>query len=189
MSEDLNIKKNQLNLIDEFKLINKEFPNTRLVLVGKGTLESRIMTKVNKLGLANKVLIVPYTSNPFMYMNKAKIFVLNSYYEGFGNVLLEAMACNVPIISTDCKSGPREIITGDFNYNNGTNEIEIFERGILIPVRDDINEEKHYLQRAVEILMSDPVLRKNIVDSATDYVQNGYSNQEIKKQWLNEIEL
>ena len=119
-------QKNQINLLEEFEMINREFENTRLVLIGQGTLENRIREKINELKISDKVLIIPYTTNPFMYINRTKIFVLNSYFEGYPNTLLEAMACGVPIISTDCKSGPREIIANKFDYYERIREVKTY---------------------------------------------------------------
>jgi len=183
------LQKNQINLVEEFKIINDEFPNTRLALVGQGTLEDKIRAKIDELNISDKVLIISYTNNPFKYISKAKVFVLNSYYEGFGNVILEAMTCNVPVISTDCKSGPREIITGEFNYKDKMHEVEIYNRGILIPLQDKSEGEKHWLYKAIKILLNDSNLRNNIIKSASHYVMNEHSNEEIKKQWINEISL
>jgi len=64
-----------------------------------------------------------FEDNPYKYMSKASVFVLSSIYEGLANVLVEALACGIPVISTDCKSGPSEIL------ENG-------KYGILVPVKD-----------------------------------------------------
>lgn len=177
-------QKNQINLVKEFKVVNEKFPNTRLVLVGKGTLENEIKTTICELDLIDKVHLITYTDNPFKYMSKARIFVLNSFYEGFGNVLLEAMVCGIPVISTDCKDGPREIISGEYIDNYNMNNIEKYKRGILIPLQNENTRSEYHLKNAIKLLMNDTQLAKKIVDEATYYIKNEYSNEEILEQWL-----
>jgi len=82
----------------------------RLVVLGDGPLEARLEALTRELGLASVVDFAGYTSNPYPCMARASVFVLSSRSEGFGNVLAEALALGVPIVSTDCPYGPREIL-------------------------------------------------------------------------------
>jgi len=111
-------------LLRVFSLIRKSQKTARLIILGKGILKRELENLALKLKINKFVSFVGYKDNPYAWMSKADIFVLSSAYEGFPNVLIEAMACGVPVISTDCLSGPREIIT------NGKN-------GILVPVGDE----------------------------------------------------
>lgn len=82
----------------------------RLAIIGEGAERARLEGVIEKLDLKSRVRLLGQHDNPFAYMRRASVFVLNSKFEGFGNVLVEAMACGVPVISTDCPVGPREIL-------------------------------------------------------------------------------
>ncbi|WP_051261363.1 glycosyltransferase [Desulfovibrio inopinatus] len=99
--------------------------NARLVLVGSETepFHSGLLHLCKELGLDDAVTMVGYQSNPFSFMAAADAFILSSREEGFGLVLIEAMACRAVVISTDCPFGPSEIIEPE-------------KSGLLIPVND-----------------------------------------------------
>ncbi|WP_211236848.1 glycosyltransferase [Chitinimonas koreensis] len=86
----------------------------RLVLLGSGGAAevAPVRAQVEALGLADRVVFAGFQANPYPYMRAARALVLSSDYEGFGNVLVEALACGTPVVSTDCPSGPDEILTG-----------------------------------------------------------------------------
>ncbi len=67
----------------------------------------------HQLGVADKIIMPGFAKNPFPYYETADLFVLSSDYEGFGNVIVEALACGIPVVSTDCPSGPAEILSDD----------------------------------------------------------------------------
>jgi glycosyltransferase involved in cell wall biosynthesis len=84
-----------------------------LVIVGKGKDEDKIRHKVNDLGLNEFVFFMGATSNPFPWYKRADLFVLSSKFEGLGMVLLESLACNTKVVSTDSKGGVRQIMSGE----------------------------------------------------------------------------
>ena len=86
----------------------------RLVIVGDGKPEARaeLMRLAAELGCATDVSLPGFTYNPFCYMAHAAVFVLSSLHEGLPGVLIQALACGAPVVSTDCPSGPREILEG-----------------------------------------------------------------------------
>jgi glycosyltransferase involved in cell wall biosynthesis len=84
--------------------------SARLMILGGGHERDNLKALVTQLGLENDVAFVGFVNNPYAYMSKADVFVLSSAWEGFGNVLVEAMAVGTPVISTDCPSGPAEIL-------------------------------------------------------------------------------
>lgn len=124
-------EKNQDLLVDAAaELKNEDF---RLILIGKGEELERIKNKVHTLGLDDKITFINFTDNPYQYMKRADCFLLSSLTEGFPNVLIESMVCGLPIVSVDCKSGPRELLapTSSLDTVIASNEIEIAEYGIL----------------------------------------------------------
>lgn len=84
-----------------------------LVLVGEGGARCFIETEIERLGLQGRVLLLGKRDNPYAYMRKARALVLSSDYEGFPLVAVEALACGTAVVSTDCPTGPREILTGE----------------------------------------------------------------------------
>jgi glycosyltransferase involved in cell wall biosynthesis len=84
--------------------------NVRLLILGDGPERDRLTRLSESLGLADCVRFLGFVSNPYPYMRRASAFVLSSAWEGFGMVLVEALACGTPIVSTDCDAGPAEIL-------------------------------------------------------------------------------
>jgi glycosyltransferase involved in cell wall biosynthesis len=96
-------------LIKAFAIVRKQ-QEAHLLILGEGEDRARCERLVHELGLEQEVDFAGFVSNPYSYMRKADVFVLSSRWEGFGNVLVEAMACGTPVVATDCPSGPAEIL-------------------------------------------------------------------------------
>jgi glycosyltransferase involved in cell wall biosynthesis len=94
------------------------------VILGEGAERKSLEALIKELGVVDDVRLLGFQKNPYTYMSRAAAFVLSSIYEGFPNVLLEALACACPIVSTDCPNGPAELLD-DGQY------------GLLVPVGDD----------------------------------------------------
>lgn len=107
----LTLAKDFLNLLSAF-LILKERDNVRLIILGEGHEKDDLTDFINNNNLNGIVDLHGFVDNPFALISKADAFVVSSKYEGLSNVLIEAMICGVPLISTDCPSGPAEILEG-----------------------------------------------------------------------------
>jgi len=106
----LMIQKDYPTLIRAFAKV-RQHRLCRLVMIGEITPHKvELEALAEELGVAQDIQMPGFANNPYAYMSKAAVFVMSSQYEGFGNVLVEAMATGTPVVSTDCESGPAEIL-------------------------------------------------------------------------------
>lgn len=120
----LSLQKDHETLIKAFAMLSKDF-NAKLVILGEGPLRADLSALVAELGLQDSVSLPGFTADPYRWFRSADLFVLSSRWEGFGNVIVEALECGVPVVSTNCPSGPDEILE-DGRY------------GKLVPVQDPL---------------------------------------------------
>jgi glycosyltransferase involved in cell wall biosynthesis len=106
-------QKNFSLLLTAFKKVKSQVPNAFLIILGEGQLRESLWQKVTELEISDSVAMPGFLDNPFSVMSRSNIFVLSSKYEGFGNVLVEALACGSYVVSTDCPSGSSEIIKNE----------------------------------------------------------------------------
>ncbi|SHE67950.1 Glycosyltransferase involved in cell wall bisynthesis [Desulfofundulus australicus DSM 11792] len=104
-------QKDFATLIRAFALVRKE-RRARLVILGEGEKRPELEALVQELGQMQHVDMPGFVGNPFKYMRRAAVFVLSSRWEGLPNVLIQALALGTPVVSTDCPSGPYEILAG-----------------------------------------------------------------------------
>jgi len=109
-------------LIRAFARVRKQMP-AHLVILGEGELRAQLESLVRALGLESEVWLPGFVANPYPYMARASVYALSSIWEGLPNALIEALALGTPVVATDCKSGPREVL------DNG-------RYGRLVPVGD-----------------------------------------------------
>lgn len=107
----LSEEKNFAGLIRAFARLRTPM-RLRLAIVGEGPQRAALQALIDELGLGRVVRLLGQRDNPYAYMRRARVFALASQFEGFGNVLVEAMACGAPVVSTDCPVGPREVLAG-----------------------------------------------------------------------------
>ncbi len=127
----------------------------QLIILGEGDQRANLEQQIEELGLGGRVFLMGFDNNPYKYFSKSDVFVFSSSYEGFPNVLVEALACGLPVISTDCKSGPREILAPSLDVGSQLAEGMILgEYGVLTSV----DKEEVFLE-AMDIVYRDKGLR------------------------------
>lgn len=139
--------------------------NLKLVLVGKNVKQNTI-NLVKELGIEDKIIFVDYVKNPYPILKNAKLLVVSSSYEGFSMVLAESLALNTITISTDCKSGPNEILIDELRNN-------------LVPI-NDINS---LSSKILEVINN----YDNFYELNYDKFVQKFDSKKIAKQYINLI--
>jgi glycosyltransferase involved in cell wall biosynthesis len=104
-------QKNYSMLVNALSMLKqKDCSDFELFIMGTGPDEAEIIKLIENKGLKENIKLIGFQTNPYAYMKQADLFVLSSLWEGFGHVVVEAMACGTPVLSTDCPYGPREIL-------------------------------------------------------------------------------
>jgi glycosyltransferase involved in cell wall biosynthesis len=102
-------QKDFATLLDAFAILVKQ-KDCRLIILGEGKLRGELERHITRLGLEARVSLPGFAGNPYAYMSRCDMFVLSSLWEGSPNVLKEALALGLPVVATDCPSGPKEIL-------------------------------------------------------------------------------
>lgn len=108
--------KNHAMAIRVFHKVRSIYPDIKLVLVGEGSLRDEIEKQIHELDLACSVILLGYKMNPYPIIKNAECMILTSRFEGYALVLAESLVLGVPVVSTNCESGPREIIGEDAGF-------------------------------------------------------------------------
>jgi glycosyltransferase involved in cell wall biosynthesis len=140
-------EKNVGVLVKAFALLRKDI-KAKLWIVGDGPERPHLESLAASLNIKDDIVFWGFQENLYKFIQKSDVFVHTSLFEGFGNIILEAMACGVPLIATDCPFGPREII-----YNG--------ENGMLVPVADEVA-----LAKALKMVSENKETRDRFVKNA-----------------------
>ena len=190
----LTYQKGHWHLIRALSLVKKQIPDCQLLIFGQGEYLEDLKVYSERLNVSENIYFMGYIKNHHTIMQKCDVFVFPSIFEGLGNVLLEALACGMPVISTDCPSGPREILCNE--ANSVGIDIEKTDYGILIPPFS----KKTFDVDDVEFERSDYLLADAIVqllsnnDLLQHYKQKSFERAEffmpdnVNKMWEKVIE-
>ena len=119
-----------------------------LVILGEGKLKKELESLSGRLGISDRVHFLGWQNNPYAWMAKAELFVLSSQFEGFGNVLVESLIVHTPVVSTNCPSGPAEILTGPLSaYLAKVNDPDDLCEKIQKALVDQISIDSSYYER------------------------------------------
>lgn len=155
-------------LIEAISLLKKEGIEKKLYIIGDGEEREKLEEEIKRLKLEKNIIIKGFDKNPYKWMKNAELFVLSSRGEGLPTVLIEALACETPIVSTDCKCGPSEIL------NNG-------EYGVLVSV-----ENSEALKEGIKKILLNEKLKKELKEKSLKRALD-FSNEKIIKQLENQI--
>lgn len=173
-------QKGHWHLIRAFGKIANVIDDVQLIIIGEGDDLKYLQSLAADIEIEGRVHFLGFKTNPFKYMARSTMFVLSSLWEGFPGVLMEAMACGLPILSTDCLSGPRELLSRDpentrVKILSEEVGLELADFGILIPKLDGeyrsaqapLSNEEALLATAMKKILEDDGLRSH-------YSEQGY---------------
>jgi len=146
------------------KVLAPKFQSWRLIILGEGPLRAELEKLRDSLGLGDQVELIGRVPDPWPWLNKSQIFLMSSRSEGFPNALCEAMVAGLPVVSTDCPSGPADIITPE-------------EDGILVATEDP-----EAIAEGLARLMNSPDLREKL-SAAAPKIGQKYSPETVFSTW------
>ena len=151
-------------VIDSFADVAPDHPDWRLVILGDGPERGALAERIDRHGLSERIALPGAVARPDSVLERCRLFVLASDYEGFPNALCEAMACGLPVVATDCPVGPREIVRDGVD-------------GVLVPPGD-----RRALSGALHQLMGDDGRRDRLGRSARE-ISRRLAPAEILDRW------
>ena len=134
------------HLIKSFSLVLEKIPNSILIIIGEDYQQGKVEKLIKEMNLQEKIILTGQLKNPYAVISKCDCYVLSSLYEGFPNSMVEAMACKIPVIASDCKSGPREILFDKPNFKDEYTQGVEADYGILVPCLEfEENWDKNFI--------------------------------------------
>jgi glycosyltransferase involved in cell wall biosynthesis len=189
-------------LLRVYKALKEKHKDLKLAILGEGELKDYLVKLSEELGLKTyvwdrdelsesfDVYFLGFQKNPFKFIARSKLFVFPSLWEGFGNVLVEAMACGAPVVSSDCRSGPREILAPNTDFSHQTQKPESAEYGVLMPVfevkyksaNEPLEEKEIMWVETIDKLLEDESLRERYSEKAKQRAED-FKIEKIVEEW------
>lgn len=188
----LDRQKGQWFLIRSFKKVVDRYKNARLFILGEGNLRDKLEHLINELDLNGNVFLLGEQENIFSFLKNSNCFILSSLWEGLPLALIESISINLPIISTDCKTGPREILCPELDLNEEIDYPYMGEYAILSqPFPNEIifntlnevalNKSEEALANAMTKIIEDKNLRRNY--SNGQLIASNFDKKKVLTQW------
>ena len=154
-----NVQKDFLTLVRAYKFVKENGIQDKLYIIGDGPSKEEIINEIKKLSLEENIKLIGLSKNPYIWLKNSKLFVHSSKYEGLPTVLIEALICNKMIISSNCPTGPKEILKNEscgklFEVGNikelgdylieflaNKNNRELYEKNVILR-KEEFNKNK-----------------------------------------------
>ncbi len=160
----LSAVKCQKSLIKAFEILQEKVPDSGLVIIGgRGDMVEDVYKAAKESSCSQNIFMAGNKDNPYNIMAKCQLYALSSRAEGFPNAMVEAMACGLGVVSTECMTGPGEILRADYTGKKAT-DCELVEYGILTPL---IEGNEAIYAKALEMALTDEELNCKLREKAT----------------------
>lgn len=156
------------DLIRAMKIVTEHSP-VRLLILGDGPLRNELQSLIDELRLSDSIQLLGYVENPLKYFVGADVFVLSSYVEGLPNVLVEAMMCGCTPVSTDCPTGPQEVLQGS-------------KYGYLVPMHAPAKMAAAILQA-----LTMPIAKELLAEAVRPFEENAVINRHFEVLGLRKL--
>lgn len=189
----LDIQKGFIHLIRSIRYILDTIPDFKLIIMGDGGLRQTLQKEAQLCGIQDNICFMGNVDNPFSIIAKADLFVLSSLFEGFPNALVEAMSCGVPVISTDCETGPREILYNIPDMSVRAVGVECADYGVIVPsfnnkdTDSELDKKYHLLADAIKMMIDNKDMRIEYAHKAKERAQY-YSTEKCVKNYIEFID-
>lgn len=188
-------QKGQWHLIRAFKRVMEAVPNAKLVILGQGSEQEYLKKIIKELSLQESVFLLGFKENPYPYLAAADLFAFSSVFEGLGNILVECMACHLPVVSADYPYGAKELLAPGEDFSSPTHDIDYAEYGVLVPPMDSrklapsepLTHSEDCLAQVIIKLLCDDNLRNNYKNRIEKRGKD-FSPDVITKQWIQVLE-
>lgn len=179
------------SIVRIFQQLKLEFPNLRLVMVGDGPEYGELKNLCEELNLTLQteldinsipdVVLIGSQNNVFKYLKEATLYIMNSSSEGFPNGLAEALICGVPVVTSDCPYGPREILAPEFPFSVPVSKPYISQNGVLMPMIRTSEDIVSWTETLIDIIKKKDLLM-SLAENGKKRI-NLFDQELIVSQW------
>ena len=202
-------QKGQWHLIRAFSELKRTVPGSKLIILGEGNLRDYLVQLSRDCGNevycvwngederieSSDILFLGFQKNPFKYIKRSSLFALPSLWEGLPNIVMEALHCGVPVIASDCRAGPREVLAPETDYRKEATTLEFAEYGILMPefdgrfysARDPLTKAEKSWVDVLAMVLTDDALRERYRERSAVRALD-FTLERNRKQWLGVVD-